>query len=163
MKRLKFLFTLGVVLFIGGHSLFAQSKKEQKQYIKEQVREIVENGNYKIDVTRALPAQGRTVNLTSRYELEIKGDSVKSYLPYFGRAYNVPYGGGEGLRFEEKISDYSLTFDKKGTARIQFKAATREDRFVFNIQLFDNGSASINVTPTNRQQISFSGELLRED
>lgn len=162
MKRLRFLLVLGIAFCIGGHSLFAQSKKEKKEYIKELVKEQVENREYTIEVNRALPTGGRSVNLTSLYELKVQGDSVYSYLPYFGRAYSVPYGGGDGLRFETVMTDYNVTYDKKGTARIQFKAITNEDNFTFNISVFDNGSASINVTPTNRQQISFNGEIKKD-
>lgn len=81
------------------------------------------------------------------------------YLPYFGRAYSLPYGGGDGMRFEESITDYQSTFDKKGTARIKFVARTKEDTFRFDMQVFSNGSAIISVTPTNRQNITYQGEL----
>lgn len=103
--------------------------------------------------------RGQAVSLTSPYTLEMRGDSVISYLPYFGRAYSVPYGGGNGLRFERTTTDYTCTYDKKGTARIKFAARTDDDTYRFNIQIYPNGSASINVTPTNRQNISYQGEL----
>ena len=102
---------------------------------------------------------GRTVHLTTPYSLEMRGDSAISYLPYFGRAYSLPYGGGDGMRFEESITDYQSTFDKKGTARIKFVARTKEDTFRFDVQVFSNGSAIISVTPTNRQNITYQGEL----
>ena len=63
------------------------------------------------------------------------------------------------MRFEESITDYQSTFDKKGTARIKFVARTKEDTFRFNMQVFSNGSAIISVTPTNRQNITYQGEL----
>ena len=88
---------LGIVLFCAGQSLFAQSKQERKEQKERVVREIVDSGRIKIDVDRAVPMAGRSVNLTSPYSLEIHGDSILSYLPYFGRAYSAPYGGGEGL------------------------------------------------------------------
>ncbi|MDR2913597.1 MAG: DUF4251 domain-containing protein [Tannerella sp.] len=34
---------------------------------------------------------------------------------------------------------------------------TDEDQFVYRIDIFSNGSSSINVTSENRQSISFSG------
>ena len=87
---------------------------------------MIENGRFTIEVDRALPMGGRTVHLTTPYSLEMRGDSAISYLPYFGRAYSLPYGGGDGMRFEESINDYQSTFDKKGTARIKFVARTKE-------------------------------------
>ena len=96
---------LGIVLFCAGQSLFAQSKQERKEQKERVVREIVDSGRIKIDVDRAVPMAGRSVNLTSPYSLEIHGDSILSYLPYFGRAYSAPYGGGEGLTFKEVATE----------------------------------------------------------
>ena len=126
---------------------------------RKNLEEMIENGRFTIEVDRALPMGGRTVHLTTPYSLEMRGDSAISYLPYFGRAYSLPYGGGDGMRFEESITDYQSTFDKKGTARIKFVARTKEDTFRFDVQVFSNGSAIISVTPTNRQNITYQGEL----
>lgn len=56
---------LGIVLFCAGQSLFAQSKQERKEQKEKVVREIVDSGCIKIDVDRAVPMAGRSVNLTS--------------------------------------------------------------------------------------------------
>ncbi len=56
---------LGIVLFCAGQSLFAQSKQERKEQKERVVREIVDSGRIKIDVDRAVPMAGRSVNLTS--------------------------------------------------------------------------------------------------
>lgn len=162
MKRLSLALLLGIALCIGGQSLFAadnNGKKEKKEKQEQRVRDILESGSFTIDVDRALPLSGRSVNLTSSYSLELRGDSAISHLPYFGRAYSVPYGGGDGMRFEEAITDYSISYSKKDVAQIKFNARTEEDKFSFHVQVFPNGSASINVTPVNRQSISYQGEL----
>ena len=56
---------LGIVLFCAGQSLFAQSKQERKEQKERVVREIVDSGRIKIDVDRAVPMAGKSVNLTS--------------------------------------------------------------------------------------------------
>lgn len=159
MRHIRLLFLLGIVLLTGGQSLYSQTKKEKKEQKEKEIKEMIDERRFTINVDRALPMRGRTVNLTSPYSLEMRGDSAISYLPYFGRAYSLPYGGGDGLRFEESITDYQSTFNKKGTARIKFVARTKEDTFRFDVQVFSNGSSIINVTPTNRQQITYQGEL----
>ena len=110
---------LGIVLFCAGQSLFAQSKQERKEQKERVVREIVDSGRIKIDVDRAVPMAGRSVNLTSPYSLEIHGDSILSYLPYFGRAYSAPYGGGEGLTFKEVATEKEQTSKKERPFRNQ--------------------------------------------
>lgn len=114
---------------------------------------------YTIDVNRAVPLGGRSINLTSPYSLRIKGDSVYSPLPYYGRAYNVPYGGGEGMIFSSTLSDYSATPGRKGETIVKFSTRTPEDRHQFTVTLWPNGSADINVLPTNRQAINYSGKM----
>ncbi|MEG1545290.1 MAG: DUF4251 domain-containing protein [Tannerellaceae bacterium] len=162
MKVVRLLGLVGIAFLMGGQSLFAQAKqqKEEKKARQEQmVKEQIENGRFKVDVDRAMPMQGRPVNLTSSYSLEVRGDSVISYLPYFGRAYSAPYGGGDGMRFEALLTDYSCTYAKKGVAQIKFRTKTKEDTYDFRMQIYPNGSSTLNVTPVNKQAISYTGEL----
>lgn len=159
MKNVRLFWLLGIVLLFAGQSLCAQSKKEKQEQKAKEVKELIDSKRFTIDVNRAIPMRGRTVNLTSPYSLEMRGDSVISYLPYFGRAYSAPYGGGDGLRFEKSITDYQASFNKKGTAQIQFRTRSDDDTYTFRMQVFSNGSATINVTPVNKQSITFHGEL----
>lgn len=158
MRKVRLFVFLGIALLLGGQSLCAQSKAEKKAEKEQLVKEKIESGAYTIKVDRALPMQGRSVNLTSSYSLEIRNDSVFSYLPYFGRAYSVPYGGGSGMIFKEPLTDYTLSFDKE-TAKIRFKTRTTEGNHEFGIQIFSNGSTSIQARPANRQGISYQGTL----
>ena len=140
--------------------LYRPQKKEQK---KEAVKKLIASENYKIDVRTAMPMRGRSIPLTSPYSLEIRNDSVISYLPYFGRAYSIPYGGGDGLDFKAPLKEYDMKMDKKGNAVIEFVARNPEDRYEFRAKVYTNGEASINVNMQNRQSISFQGELEMED
>ena len=45
-----------------------------------------------------------------------------SQLPYFGRAYSIPYGGGQGLMFNAPIDQYTMAMGKRGAAKINFTA-----------------------------------------
>ncbi len=158
MEKFRLLIVLGIAFLIGGQSISSQ-KENKKERVRREVREKIESAVYTIDVNRALPSGGRSVTLTSSYNLKIDKDSVYSYLPYFGRAYTIPYGGGKGLIFDGEIQDYSVKFDKKQRANIKFRVKTDEDSYTYYIQLFDNGTATIQVTPVNRQLITFYGNL----
>lgn len=159
MKSIRLFVLMGVAFLVGGQSLFSQTKAEKKEQKAQEVKAMVEEQRFTISVDRALPMGGRSVNLTSPYSLELRGDSVVSYLPYFGRAYSVPYGGGDGMRFEKPITDYQVSYNKKGTAQIKFVTRSDDDTYRFNVDVHPSGSASISVTPTNRQSISYQGEL----
>lgn len=163
MKTKKQILMLLLALLVGLPTLSAQSKKEKKEQKKEAVKKLIASENYKIDVRTALPMRGRSIPLTSPYSLEIRNDSVISYLPYFGRAYSIPYGGGDGLNFKAPLKEYDMEMDKKENAVIKFIARNPEDKYEYRVKVYSNGSASIDVNMQNRQSISFQGELEMKD
>ena len=89
----------------------------------------------------------------------IRNDSLFSYLPYFGRAYDVPYGGGKGLNFDAPIESYEETLMKNGQRHIEIGLKNDEDTYLYTIKVFDNGSSSIEVQSRRRESISYSGEM----
>ena len=163
MKTKKQILMLLLAMLAGIPTLSAQTKKEKKEQKKEAVRQLIVSENYKIDVNTAMPMRGRNITLSSPYSLEIRNDSVFSYLPYYGRAYSVPYGGGSGLIFNAPLKEYTMDLDKKGNAVIKFSARSPEYFFEFSAKVFSNGTASIDVIMQNRQSISYRGELDTEN
>ena len=85
MKTRKQILMLLLVMLAGIPTLSAQTKKEKKEQKKEAVRQLIVSEDYKIDVNTAMPMRGRSIPLTSQYSLQIRNDSVFSYLPYYGR------------------------------------------------------------------------------
>lgn len=163
MKQIKKLLLSLSVLLACPVVISAQSKSEEKKLHAQMVKECVESKKYTVEPRSALTMGGRNISLLSYYSLKISNDSVYSYLPYYGRAYSLPYGGGEGLDFEAKILDYKQTVGKKGNYEIKFSARTHEDLYTFNISIYDNGVSNIHVTMQNKQSIDFIGDLLIEE
>jgi hypothetical protein len=133
----------------------------------ETIREItqkVQAKDFTVVVNYANPMRWKQMYLTSEYDLRIRNDSAFAYLPYFGVAYSAPYGGGEGgIKFAEPMKDYSMmTAKKKGSWDIHFKVRGKEDVYEININIFNNGSATITVNSVNRDAIYFSGEVKRK-
>jgi len=145
-------------LIMAGCSASKGLTKEERIAQETALREAIQKRTFVVEVDKALPVGESMRVLTSSYSLTVNGDEVKSHLPFFGRAYSVPYGGGEGLIFESTITDYQLSFEKKGKTIIDFKTKSKDDQLVYHIIIFVNGSASINVTSVNRQSISFTGK-----
>jgi hypothetical protein len=159
MKTIRFIIVCLLMGVVSMPVLVAQTKQEKKELKKQAVEKLLLSGKYKVEVDRAIPSTGRSVMLTSPYSVEIRNDSVISYLPYYGRAYSIPYGGGDGLNFKASITDYQLAWNKKGSAKITFTARNSEDKYDFCIDVFSNASSSVYVNMQNRQPISFHGNL----
>ena len=139
------------------------SKEEYKSLVAEQVQDVLNDRHFVIDVMTAVPQRGRTMHLSSGYSVRIKGDSIISSLPYFGRAYNVPYGGGKGLSFTEIYKDYKVSHPKDGLTTIIVVVDNKEDVYNYKIEVYDDGESSIEVTSRERDRMFYRGSLDLDD
>ena len=115
--------------------------------------------DYKISVDRMFPMKGSSKSVSYGYSVEVRNDSLISYLPYIGGAYNVPYGGGKGLNFKERISSYKESQKNNGQRQIEINVINEEDTYVYTLKVYDNGSSSIDVQSRQRDHIWYSGQM----
>ena len=98
--------------------------------------------------------------------LEIKGDSVTSYLPYFGeRQMQVGYGGRDSaIEFKGLMEDYEVETTKNGLF-IKFKAKSNNEHFNVILNLTPKLSSNLTLNSGSRMSIKYSGtaEALSED
>lgn len=134
-------------------------KMEREAQTAAQVSEALASRHYTINVLMMYPQRGRAVNLTTSYSVEVKGDSLISYLPYFGRAYNVPYGGGKGLNFIAPITGYQTETDRKGTTRVVLTTENEEDKYQYVLEISTSGNSYVQVLSRQRDFIRYSGRM----
>lgn len=132
---------------------------EEKARVAVQVQENLDNRQFMIDVTEMHPLRGPSRQVTG-FSLKIDGDKIFSNLPYFGAAYNVPYGGGKGLNFNAEISDYIDTTPKADRRQIMLATYNGEDTYIYTITVFSTGRASIDVRSRNRDPMSYMGDMV---
>ena len=140
-------------------TLSSVERAERDAKVAQAVEKILSERCFTVNVSMMYPRRGKAVNVTSEFSLQVEGDTLVSYLPYYGRAYNVPYGGGKGLNFTAPIQDYREARGHKGNTLISFVVNNGEDILSYTLDIYSNGSASINVISRNRESISFSGYL----
>ncbi|MDR2473718.1 MAG: DUF4251 domain-containing protein [Tannerella sp.] len=128
------------------------------------VIQIIQSRDYTVEADYMSPMRSEGArHLSASYSLAIHGDTLVSYLPYYGEAFgNIPYGGGNGLNFTAEILEYNCSFDDKGTALIEIKVRNENINYKYLTQIFGNGNASISINSDNRQPISFRGKLKTE-
>ena len=99
--------------------------------------------------------------VTPDFYLELRGDTLRSYLPYLGQAYQSPtMSPSIGLNFEEPVLTYKESKPKSNKyTQIDIDVKTREDSYHYVIDIFDSGHASIRVRSMNRDPISFDGTM----
>lgn len=168
MKKIFFLWMACVM--VATFSVVAQSstsmrknkKALEKERLAQTIKTALDKQDFTIEVEWAYPITGQSISLTSNYSLSVRGNKVNSYLPYYGRAYSIPYGGGKALNFEGEIKNFVIRYLNADHASIYFEVNNDEDFYKYNLDVFLNGNASVNVTSNKRTIISFQGKFLDE-
>ena len=99
----------------------------------------------------------RTV--TPDFYLELRGDTLRSYLPYLGQAQVSQFSPSIGLNFEEPVRQYMESRPKSKYTQLDIDVRTREDSYHYVIDIYDSGEATIRVRSQYRDPVSFDGTL----
>lgn len=155
MKTLLNYSTLLLLLLMASCS----SLKTTPEYMQE-ITQKVHSKDFTVVVKYANPMRGRQIYLNSEYDLRIKNDSAFAFLPYFGVAYTVPYGGDSGIKFAEPMTNYTLSNNKKGNGwDVHFKIKSNDSDYEIIMNIFNTGSSTFTVDSINKDAITFSGDL----
>ncbi|HPF52008.1 MAG TPA: DUF4251 domain-containing protein [Draconibacterium sp.] len=157
-----------VLIVVSANIGFAQetmTRKEKREAQKaEQIKKtklLVESNAWQFDAEQMLPTSGKSKTLTTPYNIVVKDGELNSYLPYFGRAYRADYGSTESpLIFESEIRDYKVEPGKKNDWNITFETKNKNDVLNYNLYISESGSSSLRINSTDRQSISFHGNLV---
>ena len=136
--------------------LFRSAAVEAK--IEQSVQDNLTAKDFTVLIQLMMPPVGAS-RAVSNYSVQVKGDTLVSYLPYMGQAYNLPYGGGKGLDFTAKIGHYHDQVLQDGNHNVIINLFNGEDVFVYNFNISPSGSAFLTVSSRNRQTISYTGEM----
>ena len=140
----------------------AARKTEQAAKVKAALTER----HYKIVVNSMVDpsetVEKRSPQLLSNYSLEVRNDSLISFLPQYG--YNQILSeagvGWRGLILYEPISSYYEELTKKGKRHIEISVENDNDTLIFVIEVSANGNSNINVRSRRRERISYSGYMM---
>ena len=141
--------------------LSACASKVNISTTKSDVFSKVDSRDFSVIFNTAIPQRMQQVHLTSEYAIRIKNDSIFTFLPYYGVAHVAPYSTNEGgIKISEKITDFSETLSRKGDAKIlRFKTKSSTIQFQFYLNIFDNGTTTLQVSSYDKDPIHFYGEL----
>ena len=148
------------MLALAGCSTMTQAEREAKRAERaEYVKKTLDDRHYKIDIDMMHTRRIGSKTVTSDWLLEVKGDTLVSYLPYFGVVYEATYASSTGLNFTAPIKGYEDTGFNNGRRTIRLQANSDEDVIDYRLEVMDNGRVAIDVTPNKREGISYSGNL----
>src|SRR5438132_1089272 len=112
----------------------------------DELRNLITSKTYVFEPRTVIPSGGPTRQLNYNYELSLKGDTLVSYLPYFGRSYVANFSGEGPMDFRSTSFEYELTDRKKGGWEIiMLPRDTRETRQM-RLTVTESGFATLSVT-----------------
>ena len=127
------------------------------------VEQAISTRHLKVMVDHMQTQRYGSHRVTSDFYLALHGDTLESYLPFFGRAYSISYGTpSQGLNFTSPIYRFQQGTTRDGAVSMAMEVRSREDSFYYQLDIYPNGKAYIFVRPQERDVMHFSGELVAE-
>lgn len=167
LKKLKFniafkllaAFILLLVLACGG-----VKKSGSAEAVKEfqALSELVNSREFEIENEWLMPLGGSMVNLIGNPNyIRFKGDSVEVFLPYYGvRHSGGGYGRDGGIHYKGPAKNLNITEDTaKNNILVNFEGKQAAENLEFFITLFPGGSATTSVRSSQRESISYRGDV----
>ena len=137
-----------------------QERAERMAQRQKTVTEAVEKRQWRIDVNSMHTMRYGTKMVTPDFFLELRNDTLRSYLPYMGQAHRAPIGSpSQGLNFETQVLRYQQNRKKEHLCEIEINVKTQEDTYHYWVEIFDSGEASIRVRSNDRDPVSFDGNI----
>lgn len=156
MSRRKWLLPLLLACPCIIQHITAQAYKQEQVASGQQAK-----GSYIFKAQTVLPqGGGGPRQLTAGFVLKVTADSVICYLPYYGRAYQAPYGSNDNaVDFTSVRFDYKEGRTRKGLKTITIIPEDNNDVRQLFLTLSGDGYATVNITFSQRQPISYNGEM----
>lgn len=137
----------------------AEERAAETERVAALVQQRLDDRCYVVDIEFMSPLRGTRRALTSPYSISVDGTRFASNLPYMGVAYNVPYGGGKVLTFEDDIEEYIEDFSQPDCRVVAFTTDNDEDYLLYRLEVYANGKAYLRVSSRNREAIDYQGSL----
>lgn len=162
MKNFKF---FGIAAFLSILVLPACGSAKsvaEKEKMANDVQNAVEMRDFEFKASFAYPTGYKSIYLSPFYDVKVSADTVKAYLPFYGRAYRAPVDSHEGgYKFTSTDFEYRAEKGKKkGSWDVTITFLDLNRPVTFNFDVWENGKAHLNVSDADRQPISFQGNLV---
>ena len=141
----------------------SKEKAARKTEQADRVESALAERHYKIAVNMMIdPSETEEkVNqlLPQPYRLEVRNDSLISFLPRNGYNMIMNILGQRGLILFEPIGSYQEVLTKKGKRHIEISVENDNDTLIFVIEVSAKGNSNISVRSRRRERISFAGQM----
>jgi len=165
MEAKKLMMTFLLMFFLASGFAQQSTKKvlRKKNKIEKQhlIDSLINSREFVFVASRALPQGMNSIDLTTNSNsVKFQPEKIESYLPFFGRAYSIDYGGDGGIKFEGKPEAFKVVNKKDGKGfEITVTVPVTRDNFKLSLFVSPDGSAILTVNSNQRSAISYSGNI----
>jgi hypothetical protein len=126
---------------------------------QDEIAQAINNDRWDFTADYAYPSYGKSRNIIGVYYVQCRKDTLIVALPYYGKL-NSSAGANNENPLDFKSTDFKLTKEvrKKGGWLVTVKKPNPEVQSM-SFTFFDNGTARVYFTMTNRSGIDFSGKI----
>lgn len=139
-------------------------KNQEFTFVAERAQPM--NTNDLINITGSIPgAVGtRVLDLSSGYDIIVKKNMIDANLPYFGRSFTGTRDMDKvGIKFTSEDFSISEIEGKRGNKTIILEPKDVNHINKIFIEISPNGKAYVSVNANDRQPISFTGYIMKNE
>lgn len=146
-------------------SVAVQEKKAEKlaeaQQLRRQIQDSIDARSFTVTMDYVSPMLMQARSLDNDYSITLKGDTLTSWLPYFGESHKADIVNNDKspLSFVSAITEWSVTKPKDDAYYVFFKAANNGEIFNYMLMMFDNGKVTVSIDSPYRDKIDFGGKM----
>lgn len=162
MKNLRFSGCVALFSLFVFYACGTSQKTVEKEMLASDIQRAVEMPDFTFKATYAYPTGYKSIYLSPYYDVKVSADTVKVYLPYYGRVYRAPLSPTEGgYRFTSTDFEYRVKEGKKkGSWDLVVTLRDLDRPVVLRLDVWKNGTARLNINDVDRQSISFQGDVV---
>jgi len=182
-KLIVFILIVFSVLQVSNAQTRQERRAEKKAKLEVQffeIKNLIDSKNFSFNANWAIPLgndisnlgltlsggagifQGGRVSISSGSNFIKVNDTIADvFLQYFGRVFFPKLNNNDGgIRYDGTIETYEVEVnEKKKSIQVVWTANPKGDFLKFFMRINANGSASVAVTSTNRQSITYNGTI----
>lgn len=142
---------------------FSNGQKPEKKSSTD-IESKIQSRSFEFVAESANPMRGRSIFLSPGYTFKVSPDSLVSYLPYYGRAYQATIDpASAGIKFTSTDFEYMEKPRKKRGWEIQLRPKDVQNSPQIHLSVNPNGQASLRITSIDRESISFQGYIRQKE
>ena len=139
-----------IIVLLFSCAVFIQTQAQDST--KQTIKGLIDTKQYVFEPTSTSGGGGRVRQLTPGYFFEIKDDTLKTYLPYYGRAYTAPMNPSDiGYDFTTTNFSYDVAEGKKNSYNIVIRTKDKTYNPEFTLTVYDNGTAYLRASSSGNR------------